>query len=337
MSRPLLPAALAAALVALLVPAPARADPVLDAKDLFERGRELRVHGDCAGAVPVFRKAYALYPDGLGSARNLAECEESLGHFASARRAWLDLKRALVTHQDAKYGGWSQDADDAAARLAPKLATVTIDLKIVAGRRTAPADSVKVTLDGEPLAASLLGTALERDPGRHVVQVSGEGVTAEERSVELAAGDAKHVALRVELPARAGSPQATSDLPPTTAPVDEGDGGGATRRTVSWIVIGVGAASLVGAGVSLAVRQSALSDVQHACPGYSGCPSSLQPTVSRGQTASTLVTALGVTGAVATTAGIVLLLTGPHGETKAQLTVTPTIGGAAVSLSSWSF
>ncbi len=76
-------------LFSLALARPARADDEADAKDLFERGRTLRASGDCASAAPLFRRAYAAYPAGLGSLRNLAECEESLGKWASARRSWL--------------------------------------------------------------------------------------------------------------------------------------------------------------------------------------------------------------------------------------------------------
>lgn len=324
---------LTVALVATLAAEVAHADPASDAKDLFARGRELRAHEDCRGAVPLFRKAYAVYPDGLGSLRNAAECDELLGRFASARRAWLDLKRALLTHQDPKYEGWTQDADQAAARLEPKLATLTVDLKgIGAQGQPAPAGPVRVTLDDELLAPSLIGTALDRNPGRHLVRVTGEGVATQERAIDLVAGDAKHVAFTVRIqPVSDDTPAAVST---TSTPDETREQPGGTRRTVSWVLIGVGAASLVGAGVSLAVRQSALGDLNDACPSHLGCSPSVQETVSRGQTASTLVTALGVTGAFATTAGIVLLATGPSSGPRTGLRVTPTIGGA---LAAWSF
>jgi hypothetical protein len=117
----------AAALAAALMPSIARADAASDAKDLFSRGRDLRSGGDCQGALVVFRKAYEIYPAGLGSLRNIAECEESLGHFATARRAWQELKRALPMHSESKYEGWSEDAEQGAARVAPKVATLTVD------------------------------------------------------------------------------------------------------------------------------------------------------------------------------------------------------------------
>src|SRR5690349_12017541 len=115
-------------LVSATMSRPAHADSESDAKDLFQRGRDKRQQGDCNGATVLFRKAIKIYPNGLGSIRNLAECEEQLGHFASSRRAWLDLKRAMITApNDPKYDGWDKDADDAATRLAPKVATVIVD------------------------------------------------------------------------------------------------------------------------------------------------------------------------------------------------------------------
>ena len=61
------------------------------------------------------------------------------------------------------------------------------------------------------------------------------------------------------------------------------------RRTTAWIALGVGAASLVGAGVSFAVRQSALDTVDSQCSSHSNCDPQLQSTANRGATASTLV------------------------------------------------
>jgi hypothetical protein len=303
---------LGAAVASAAVPAVARADSVSDAKDLFARGRELRARADCAAALPLFRKAYALYPDGLGSLRNAAECEEGSGHFASARRAWLDLKRALLTHPDPKYEGWVKDADEAAARLAPKLASLTVAVNVVGpGGEAAPNEGVEVTVNGEKLAPALVGTPLERDPGRYDVRAVGPSVTrTDARVVDLVAGDAKRVALRVVV-AQAAPEPAAAPPPSRPAVADSTDSGGA-RRTAAWLTVGVGAAALAGAGVSLIVRQSALGDLQSRCPGYASgpCDPSLQGTVDRGHTASTLVTVLGAVGLVAVATGVTLLVTG---------------------------
>jgi hypothetical protein len=345
--------AIACAVVVIVAPRAALADPAADAKDLFARGRELRAQGDCASAVGLFRKAFDLYPAALGSLRNLAECEEAVGHYASSRRAWLDLKRATLTNDDKKYAGWGADAEAAAARLAPKLASLTIDLTALSpAGETVPAAGVDVTLDGEKLAPSLIGTALERDPGRHVVRASGERVRGQpDAAVELAAGDAKHVALRVVVtPARvagagagvgagagagvsAGVGTGAGALPSVPPAGDDGaDRRRATKRAVAWTVLGVGAASLVAGGISLGVYESALGNVNGQCSSHVNCPTSLESTASSGRTAAVLWPVFGAIGLVGVGSGIALLATTPGASSQARLVVTPTLGGASATL-----
>ncbi len=328
-----------AVVASIFVASSAFADAVSDAKDLFTRGRELRTRGDCASAVAMFRKAYELYPEALGSLRNLAECDEALGRYASARRAWVDLKRALLTNADHKYDGWAQDADQAAARLAPMLATLTIDVNVVSSAgAAAPAEGVDVTLDGEKLASAQIGTPLERDPGRHVVRVSGERVAeAQERSVDLASGDAKRVALRVVIGdgKETGRERAVGTLTPAKVPDSSEDRALAARRTWGWIAVGIGGAALVGSGISIAVRQSALDDLNSQCPKYQDCSPTLQSTVDRGHLASALATALAVVGGVGVAGGIVLFATSGHKTApQSTLVVSPALGGVSAT---WRF
>jgi hypothetical protein len=351
-----------AALLSTLAPAVARADAVADAKDLFARARDMRGQGDCASAIPLFRKAYEIYPAGLGSLRNTAECEESVGHFASSRRAWLDLKRALITVDDRKYDGWGHDADEAATRLAPKLATLTVDIATVAaGGVSAPSDGVEVRLNGELLAPGLLGTQLERDPGKYVVSVGGPRVgAAQERVVLLAAGEAQRVALRVAVKALgetgrvegavATGPGSASSLTAgasgsasTTAPgvgaepastrESDDERRAATRRTAAWVAFGVGAAGIVGTVASVVARQEAFTDLQHdgcnsANNGYicnpTADPSTVRHTLDRGNTASTSFNVFLTVGIVGAATGVVLLATShPHGA-GAALVLSPT-------------
>jgi hypothetical protein len=317
-----------AVLLLFLVPRPAFADGLSDAKDLFVQGRDLRGHGDCAGAIALFRKAYDLYPAGLGTLRNIAECQESLGQFASARRTWLDLKRDLLTNTSPRYDGWARDADQAAARLTPKLATIKIDLSVVrTNGEPAPADGVEVTLNGEPIATGLAGTPLERDPGHYVVRVAGRRVSAaEQQTVDLREGEAKSMALRVVL-AEAPRP---SDAPPGPAPVgavsssDKDSHDDSLRRTAAWIAIGAGAASLVTVGISVGVWAVANDDVGNGCPTHTGCSPSLIPAYDRGRTASTLVNVFLPIGLVGVAGGVVLLTTSPRHDAPAAVAVSPT-------------
>jgi hypothetical protein len=239
----------------------ARADTASDAKVLFARGRALRGAGDCAGAVPVFQQAYALYPAALGSLRNIAECDEALGDREAARRAWLDLGRALAVHPEAKYAGWSEDASQAAQRLAP------------------PAE-------------------VEKPPVVGVADPQAE--------------------------AHPAPPMATSETP---APEPGSDGGRATRRTVGWVGVGVGAAALVGAGIGWWVRQSAIDDLEHECVYVNGQPTMCSPaahsTESRGSAATTVGDVLAVVGVVGVASGVVLLLAGPASSKHVAVGVSP--------------
>lgn len=344
---------LGAAVLSAIGMSVARADTVADAKDLFARARDLRGQGDCASALPLFRKAYELYPSGLGSLRNTAECEEFVGHFASSRRAWLDLKRALVTNDDRKYEGWAHDADEAAARLLPKLATLTLDIHLVAASgATAPGDGVEVRLNSEVLAPGLTGTPLERDPGHYVIQVAGPRVSApQERAVDLVAGDAQRVALRVVVstpgqpgPEGAASPPPT-ELAPGSEPAqaspapssDQGTHPGSTRRVAAWVALGVGAAGVIGTVASAVVRQSALGAVENNghCHDDSGwiCDASQQPAlqsnIDTGRTASALVNVFLAAGLVGAVTGVVLLATDRPGARGVGLVLSPTGAWAA--------
>ena len=105
----------------LLVAGPARADNQ-DSETFFAQGRQLRQAGDCLAAITAFRRALEIKPEGLGALRNVADCEELLGQFASARNDWWNLRRAVLQSNDPKYKGWDTDAEAAYAELASKVA-----------------------------------------------------------------------------------------------------------------------------------------------------------------------------------------------------------------------
>ena len=297
------------------------ADPESDAKDLFAKGRDLREKNDCGTAAPLFRKAWTIYPAGLGSLRNLAECEEQLGHFASSRRAWLDLKRALITApNDPKYQDWDRDAEDAAKRLQPKVASFVVDVIVKSPTGEAPAtekSGIELFVNGEEVKGTLVGTPLERDPGTYTIRAQAKDAQPVEQQVALNAGDNPHVTIRITVMPKEQPVATTEDH--------------STRRTVGWILTGVGAAALAGGGITFLMRQSALSDVENSCgEAKKNCDPSLEDTVDRGQTMSTLTSILVPVGAVGVAAGLVLVFTSPKSEKPAavrSIRITPTLGG----------
>jgi hypothetical protein len=297
----------------------AEASPDSEAKDLFARGRELRSQNDCGSAAPLFRKAWTIYPQGLGSLRNLAECEEILGHFASSRRSWLDLKRALVTApNDPKYEGWDKDAEDSAARLKPKVASFVVDVYVRSREGEALANDqsgVEIFVNGESVGTTLVGTPLERDPGKYRVRAQRSDASPVEQIVSLSAGDNPHVTIRI-----------TRNEP---KPVQTSSG----RRTVGWVALGVGAASLVASGATYLVRQNALSNLEDECGGEvkaqkGPCPRSVKNDIDTGKLMSTLSPIFLVGGIVGVGSGIAFLWAGSS-SSKPQttgLTINPGIG-----------
>ncbi len=309
-------------LVMLAGATPARADAESDAKDLFARAKDMRTAGDCAGAVPLLRTAYKVYPSGLGSVRNLAECEEQLGHYASARRAWLDIKRALVTlPADTKYDGWDKDAETAAARLKPKVATVFVDVLLKSPAGEGPANEksgVEVLVNGENLGTNLVGKPLERDPGTYRVRVQAQYAQPVEGEVTLAAGDTKHLTLHLA--------QVPPEKPGTE--IDTGKG----KRTAGIVLIGVGAATLIGSGITFLIRNGAKSDVDEKCPSHTNCDPSLSDTVDKGKLMSTLTTILFPVGLVVAGTGVGVFVWGNSSKepgppaTAQRIEVTPGLG-----------
>jgi hypothetical protein len=304
----------------------ASATPESDAKDLFARGRDLRSANDCGSAAPLFRKAWTIYPAGLGSLRNLAECEEQLGHFASARRSWLDLKRALITAPgDSKYDGWDKDAEEAAARLKPKVATFIVDVYVKGTEGELLANEstgVEIFVNGESVGPTLVGTPLERDPGSYRIRAQMADAQPVEQTVTLSAGDNPHVTIRLSHAPKPKAQPATQDH--------------STRRTVGWIVTGVGAAALVGSGITFLVRQGAIGDVDDQCPTRRNCSVGLRDTVDTGETMSTLTSILLPVGVVGVGAGLALVFTSGSsspeaGKTARSVRVAPSLGGLSFS------
>jgi hypothetical protein len=311
-----------------LLALPARADAEDDARRLFVEGRALRSSDRCADAIPLFRKAYEVYRQGLGSLRNIAECEERLGHLAAARRSWSELEHALqmTTDADAKYAGWIHDAEDSEARLATKVGRL-----VVSPEADTPATAGvprQVTVNGAVWKPSTWRTPVDVDPGHYVVVLDGgANGKPEVTAVDVAAGETR----RVEL----GERHATAAAPVlSTAPgaTSQGKDGREALRTGAWVAAGIGVAGLIGMAISAGVEQSAAATVNQECPTGS-CSTAQQPalqgTIDRGRTAATLVNVFIGVGAAGVATGALLFVLGAPRREQAAVFVTP--GGLAVA------
>lgn len=299
-----------------------------DAKTLFAEGRRLRAAGKCQEAISAFRRALEIYPSGLGALRNIAECEEQLGMYASARRDWWDLRRAVLQTNEPKYDGWDKDAERSHGALEQKVPKVVVKLE---GEDLA---RVKLVLDGKPLDPRLLGVEIERDLGAHTVEAFFDNVAPILKKVTLAEGAREVVTISI--------PKAQ----PVAAPAPVKDTGSPALRTAGFISLGVGGLGVIAAGVALGVRASALSSIESGCPTYEStpCPAGLRGDYDTGTTASTLVNVFGGVAIAGLGAGAALLVmsggsSGPSAPAKSSRSsgpsiavgVTPLAGGAFTS------
>jgi hypothetical protein len=299
--------------IAALSPSVARATEE-DGKTFFAEGRRLRLAGDCFAAIDVFRRALAAWPDGLGSLRNLAECQEELGMVASARRSYWDLRREVLRVGADKYKGWDAEAEQAHARLGSRVARLLVRLETTEPRR------VRVTIDGEHVPPELVGTELERDPGTHDIEAVA-GANRVRESVILGQGERRAVSLRIA-----------------------SDGSRGRRRGLSGPMIGaiatlsIAGVGAVGMGISGGLRQRALSDLESVCSNYAEpqalCPAEARDPIDRGKRAATMFNAFtAVTGAAAVVGATLLIVATTRTEVKpaGSVWIAPVHAGAMMA------
>jgi hypothetical protein len=322
-------AALCLLLVGISTPTSATEE---DSKTFFAQGRQLRAAGNCTEAIVAFRRAFEMYPQGLGSLRNIAECEEQLGQFASARNDWWSLRRAVLQSNEPKYQGWDKDAEKGYQRLTSKVAKITV---VVHGADPA---KLRITIDGKPLDPRLVGIELERDIGTHTVQATYGGVTPVTEKRTLSPG--AHEVVTLEIPAPKTASSATPTTPPPPPPSSSG------LRTAGIVSLAAGGVGVIGTVIAVVLRQGAvadLADCKLTKEGYE-CPKTaekkLEGTIATGQTASTLASVFVGLAIVGVGAGIPLLIIGSRASSPAKTptgittkaSLVPLAGGGAVQL-----
>ena len=318
----------------MLVAAPARADNQ-DSETFFAQGRQLRQAGNFPGAITAFRRALEIKPEGLGALRNVADCEELLGQFASARNDWWNLRRAVLQSNDPKYQTWDKDADAAYSRLANKVARLTVR---VTGESL---DRVRVSIDGKPLDPRLLGVELERDLGLHTVEGAYGGAAPVVEKRALTAGATETVTLVIPAPKPTDKPPGA--IPPEgTPPIASPPADNVGLRRAGIAALGVGGLGVVGTVVAIVVRGAALSTVEASCaPPSARCNASqdVADAYSRGKTFSLLANIFGGVGIAGIGAGVAMIVVSgsssaptpaPAAAVKIDAGVSPLPGGGRV-------
>jgi hypothetical protein len=310
----------------------ARAQSATDsatAESLFNEALTLLSSEHAAEACPKLEESQRLDP-GVGTLLYLADCYRRLGRSASA---WATFREASYLAKD-RGDERETVAIDFARKLEPQLSYLT--LKIT----PQPGVALDVEHDGKRMGEALWNTAIPVDPGMHHLRLSAPGKQTWSTDIEVSAGPAR---AEVELPALDAvlpEPPPSAAPPPRPLPAMPAQN---QRQWISWTLIGVGSAGILGGGVLALLAHADDKDAAAHCrPDIRIlCDAS---GVKLGGQAKTQAALAGVSSAIGIAAlgtGVVLLLTTPAHSTPDQ---TPTLalgtrlsadGGEISFYSSW--
>jgi tetratricopeptide (TPR) repeat protein len=296
---------IAVALLALCLAAPAAADDVTQARELFERGTRSYRAGNYREAIGQYEAAYRIKPAGAIHF-NIAQCREKLEEWPGALRSYQDYLREVP------------DARDRAAvrasmgKIERRLAAAGVQALLV---YTDPPDAV-VRIDGKPRGRSPFQVTLA--PGVYRVGLSLEGYQPEEQEVEvnIAATRLLDLVLRpkalptVVLPAATAAatgapPKAAPDLtarppPPALAPAKGPAVAPAKVSVATWVTAGVALAAGA-AGVYMGVAAKQQQDKLQDGTLHADAASIASDAESKAKTANVLYGVAGVAAATGVT------------------------------------
>lgn len=272
------------------------------ARTMAVDGLKLAQAGKCDEAVPKLERAEKLHHSAIVLSR-LGECEVALGRLVEGtemlRKVLREPMPANPTPALSKAYERAQTVLDAAK---PRISGLTVSVP------SPPAD-LRLTVDGQLIANTLVDSELPADPGDHVVEASAPGFLRATAKVTLGSADKKTVTLKLDADPNAPPPAPASTNPDVVAPVPLAAPPQTVanasapppqpppppNRTAAYVSWGVG---LVGVGVGTAFGVMTLKDKHNLqCDGNS-CPSSQRDAVDSAKRSGNISTiAFGVGGA----------------------------------------
>ena len=331
-------------------PPKAGTDPAA-AQGLFYEARTLMGQNKWADACPKLEESLRLDP-GIGTAFNLADCNEHIGKLATAWAGFLDV---AALSKSANQPDREKLARKRALALEPRLPKLVIEV-------TGAPQGLEVKRDGVAIGTAAWNTPIPVDPGAHRVSASAPGKLPWETTVTSAEGKTARVSLPKDLPAApvaavvpvgvgakttpAGPAVDPAADAPAPAPVDTTvqnfpppvvESSGSAQRTIGWIVTGIGAVGIgVGAGFGLS-SMSKRSDSREHCviDSCNATGVSLRDDAIKSGNIATIAT---IAGGAAVLGGLILVLTAPSGtesrERAGKIRAVPnaTVGGGGFML-----
>lgn len=266
-------------------------DPVA-ATELFSQGRDALKDGDVDRACPLFAESNRLDPK-VGTLLNLGECEEKRGHFAEAMQAWQQAVNLAEATNDPR----GQVAADRLAELTPRVPRLTIRVS-----RDSP-PGTRIYRDDVELGEVMLGHPFPVDPGDHRIVAVGPDHTRRTFHVRLKEGDTTEISVTAKSVAPATSPSAGASAEPASPPPKPG------RRTLAYVLGGVGIAGVATGLVTGAMLMSRKSTVDDHCAPDGACDPTGADAADSGKTLVPINTVAWAVGAVGLGAGAYFFFT----------------------------
>ncbi len=242
--------------------APARADKIADAEDLFRRAKALMAQGKYEDACPMLKESYRSDP-ATGTLLNLALCNEHIGKSASA---WGEFRmveqesRAAVPPRDDRVALAREHAE----KLEPRLSRIKL---VVPPEARVPGLVVKV--DGEEKGEPLWNAGIVVDPGTRIIEASAPGKKTAAMKVKI---DDEGVVQSVSLRPLDDAPVVATSRGTDAAELARVEEYASlrARRTTGYVVGGIGLV-VIGTGAAFGVAAILDNNEAKRCTTSSGC------------------------------------------------------------------
>ncbi len=284
--------------------ADAHADPseggAAAAESLFQEARKLMDAKRYGEACPKLVASHKLAP-AVGTLLNLADCYERDGKLASA---WARFHEAIALAQRLGRADREKTAKERADKLEPRLIKLTI---------TAQQRDLDVSLDGNALDSSVLGTAIPVDPGKHAIEAKAKGKKPFSTTLDVSE---RSKAPSVEIPALEVDPEADK-TPVVTPPPTETTKDGSTQRYIGIGLMGGGVIGVVIGTIFGLKTSSKWSEAKTHCTGID-CDRTGVTLAAEAKNAGTASTIAFIAGGAFLAGGAAVFFTAPSGSAKKE-------------------
>lgn len=214
------------------------------AETLFRQGKDLIAHGKIAEACAAFDASQKLDPT-IATLLNQAACREKNGQLATAWGLFLDAERQSRAATDEATRQLHKVATDHAAKLEPRLSTLTINVAV--GNRVG---GLEILRNNEPVDPGAWNKALPVDGGTYKITARAPGNADWSSTITVGI---EHDAGTIETPKLKAAVLQSSHASGRASPSQQ-------RSKVLPLALGVAALGFVGGAVGFELWASSTYD-----------------------------------------------------------------------------